>query len=162
MVESPYPLRQPHFGPGCCSAEIEELLGDCHERLPEYSEYLALCRRVDATDVFNGYFLFSPVHAVQRGEGPRLLHVGSGPDLSEVRVLPIGGDGGGNLFLMGYSPNAAGAVWKWDHEYGARFDGMAKDGITKIADDFAGFLERIAEDWEHFTSGDRAWHYVSG
>jgi hypothetical protein len=161
-LDSPYPLRKPSFGPGCCAPEIAELLGEGATRVSEYAEYLCLCRRVDAGDVFNGYFLFSPLLVVRQTDGPRRLHVGHGADLSEVEVLTVGGDGGGNLFLMSKSPNESGAVWKWNHEAEVRFDGVAKDGLTKVADSFGGFLERVAADWEHFAAGDRTWDYISG
>jgi hypothetical protein len=161
-LDSPYPLHKPSFGPGCCAPEVDELLGDRAARLSEYAEYLRLCRRVDGADVFNGYFLFSPLLVVRQTEAPRRLHVGHGADLSEVEVLTVGGDGGGNLFLMSTSPDAPGAVWKWDHEAEVRFDGVAKDGLTRVADSFGGFLERVATDWEHFVARDRTWNYISG
>ncbi len=160
-LQAPYAREMPFFGPGCCEAEIAELLGNRAPRLAEYGEYLRLCRRIDAADVFNGYSLFSPLLVVQQTEAPRRLLVGREPQLLEVEVLAVGGDGGGNLFLMSTSSNQPGAVWKWDHESGARFDGVARDGLTEVAGDFAGFLERIATDWEHFAAGDDAWSYLA-
>jgi len=74
--------------------------------------------------------------------------------LNRLRVLPIGADGGGNLFLMDRASNALGAVWKWDHEFQPRFDGVAREGLSYVAGSFVEFLERVAEDWEHFLAGD--------
>jgi hypothetical protein len=163
-LPSPYPLKPPRFGPGCTPAEVEELLGDASVHVPEYAQYLGLCRRIDAPDVFCGYFLHSPLQvARQTSSQPRLLHVDEGPgNQAEVRVLVIGSDGGGNLFLMGTSPPHAGSVWKWNHEHEVRFDGMAKDGLTLVAPSVGGFLDRLATDWEHFANGDRAWSYFAG
>jgi hypothetical protein len=113
-LESPYELESPSFGPGCHDAEIDELAGA--GPLPQdYREFLSRCREIVAEDVFTGYFLFSPIQVVT-SDGPQILHVELHGKLDEVKALPIGGDGGGNLFMMGRTPNAPGAVWKWDHE----------------------------------------------
>jgi hypothetical protein len=162
-LESPYPLHSPAFGPPCCDAEIDELLGSAASRVSEYVEFLRLCRRIDASDVFNGYFLYSPVAiAASDGSIPRILQVDLGRGLDEVFVLRIGGDGGGNQFVMGTGKNAPGTVWKWNHEHPVRFDGMAKEGLSQVATSFSAFLERMAEDWEHFVDRDRSWTYLSG
>jgi hypothetical protein len=163
-MSSPYPLLEPRFGPGCCDGELEELRQGFRgpRALPEdYVEYLSLCRRIDAADVFNGYFLFSPLRLCGSA-GPSSVQV---PDLGiydEVFVLSVGGDGGGNLFVMGTSPSALGFIWKWNHECPPRFDGVALKGVTLVARGFTEFLDRIAEDWEHFAAGDKEWAYVSG
>ena len=159
-MDSPYPLMAPEFGAGCHEAEIEELEGKT--RLADgHREFLLACRRIDASDVYNGYFLFSPI-VIATIDGPRRLYVSNEPHLEEVSVSPIGGDGGGNLFLIGRSPNALGWVWKWNHEYPIRFDGVAREGLLLLSRSFEGFLERIADDWEHFVSQDREWDYISG
>jgi len=152
----------PKFGPGCCDGEVEELLGEWRIQLAEYVEFLATCRRIEAADVYNGYFLFSPLLIVRQSDAPRRLHVGTEPNLIEVNVLAIGGDGGGNMFMLGTSGPLLGNVWKWNHEFPVRFDGVALDGITKLADCFAAFLERVALDWEHFVSQDTSWDYIAG
>lgn len=163
LLESPYPLHGPHLGPACCEAEIEELEQVVRGSLPsEYREYLATCRRIDAEDVFCGYFLFSPLRIVG-GDGSRpRFHVKLRGQLDEVWVVPVGGDGGGNLFVMGTTENASGVVWKWNHEHPVRFDGMAQEGLMQVASSFAEFLERLATDWEHFVGGDRGWAYLAG
>jgi len=161
-IESPYPLDVPRFGPACCEAEIDELLGAKRVELAEYSEFLSINRRIDAADIYNGYFLFSPLLVARQIDMPQRLHVGIEPNLSEVEVLPIGSDGGGNGFLMGRSGPSVGLVWKWDHERVVRSDGVAREGVVKVAETFVGFLERVALDWEHFVSGDTSWSYISG
>jgi hypothetical protein len=88
--------------------------------------------------------------------------VGVEPRLEEVFVLAVAGDGGGNQFLKAVGSEAAGQVWKWNHERPVRFDGVAREGLTVVAGSFTAFLERVAEDWEHFVHNDRAWSYISG
>lgn len=161
-VESPYPLTPPHFAAGCSSAEIDELLGSAARRVQPYVEFLGLCREVDAADVFNGYFLFSPLSVTRQVHGPKRLRVGEEPGLLEVDVLAVGADGGGNLFLMGTSANLPGRVWKWNHEHAVREDGTAIDGFIETASSFESFLDRIALDWEHFVVNDADWRYISG
>ena len=166
LLDSVCPLSAPRFGPGCCDGELSELDGGFKPGLPaDYLEYLSLCRRIDAADVFNGYFIDSPLTIArpQRQDGvPRFLHVGGGATMQEIFVISMGSDGGGNLFFMGTSAVGQGQIWKWNHETEVRFDGMAKDGLTLLAPDFSGFLERMAEDWEHFVAGDHDWEYFSG
>lgn len=160
ILDFPYPIEVPEFGPGCHQVEIDEI----EENWPlptDYREYLLLCRYINAADVFNGYFLFSPI-GIATADGPKILHVEIDGGLDEVQVAAIGGDGGGNLFLMGRSPNAAGEVWKWNHEYPPRFDGVSSDGLLFVAASFTEFLERVADDWEHFVADDRDWSYISG
>jgi hypothetical protein len=163
---SSYPLAAPRFGPGCCDGELAELQSEFVSGLPaDYLEYLSLCRRIDAADVFNGYFLYSPLRLSRvKGEqgAPRFLHVGVGPALQEIFVTTIGSDGGGNRFLMGTSATGHGQIWKWSHDAELRFDGMGKDGLLLLAADFGAFLERMADDWEHFAAGEHDWPYFAG
>jgi len=161
-IESPYPLLEPTFQNGANPDEVAELgVGS----LPaDYLEYLSRCRALSATDVFNAYFIFSPLQVARIASGvPHVLHV-TGLDglLTEVHVLPIGGDGGGNMFLLEKGVGTQGRVWKWSHEYPTRFDGVASEGLTFLAPSFTAFLERVAEDWQHFVALDRSWHYISG
>ena len=130
-LPSPYPLEEPRFGPPCCEAEIGELLGGKADSVPEYVDFLRRCRRIDAADVFNGYRLFSPIGIASSDDSrPRILHVDLGAGLTEVRVIAVGSDGGGNLFLLGLGDTAAGHVWKWSHEAEVRFDGVASSGLA--------------------------------
>lgn len=67
-LDSPYPLAVPSFEPGCQDGEIKEIEGAWP--LPsDYREYLSHCRRIDASDVFNGSFVFSPIQ-VATNDGP--------------------------------------------------------------------------------------------
>jgi len=159
-----YPLEAPTFGPGCCAGELDELQQAFHAALPpDYLEFLSLCRRIVASDVFNGYYLYSPF-GLSRADSsiPRRLHVGTEPRLQEVPVVAIGGDGGGNQFLLGFGEVSSGHVWKWNHEHPVRSSGVVRQGVTEIAGSFSEFLERVADDWEHFEQNDRSWVYLSG
>ncbi|MEZ4407867.1 MAG: hypothetical protein R3A52_15545 [Polyangiales bacterium] len=80
----------------------------------------------------------------------------------ESEVIAVGGDDGGNLFVMGTSANAPGRVWRWNHEHPARADGTAIDGVTEVAADFVSFARRIALDWERIVANDTEWRYISG
>ena len=166
LLPSPYPLEAPTFGPGCCAGELEELQAAFRHPLPsDYTEFLGMCRRVVAADVFNGYYLYSPLRLSLPGTdnaAPGRLHVGSEPHLEEVWVFAVGGDGSGNQFIMGCGAARHGHVWKWSHEAEVRFDGVASQGLTHLSDSFSGLLERMADDWEHFCTHDRTWQYMSG
>ena len=125
---------------------------------PDYSEYLKRCRRIVAMDVHNGYELFSPLNSVH---GPKRIHVTvDGESLEDVPVFPIGGDGGGNLFLMDIGQRNTGRVWKWSHEHPPRQDGVAVEGLELIAASFSEFLSRVADDWDHFVDGDTDWPFL--
>jgi hypothetical protein len=163
-ADSDAALEGPKFGPGCCAGELDELDAWWADGLPDdYREFLQLCRSVAAPDVGSGYFLYSPLLLLCRDYTiPKLVHVTLPTTLQEVFVAAIGGDGGGNQFLLGMSAAGRGRVWKWSHDYPVRFDGMAKDGLTSLAESFSRFLERVGDDWEHFLAGDRSWSYMSG
>ncbi|MFO0696685.1 MAG: hypothetical protein U0230_24155 [Polyangiales bacterium] len=163
-TKSLHPLRDAVFGPGCCAGELTEFASWWRGGLPgDYEELLSLCRSVSAPDVHNGYFIYSPL-AVARQDAsiPRRLHVVIGEALEEVGVTAFAGDGAGNQFLLGMGGVGRGMVWKWSHERPVRFDGVATEGLTLEASSFVEFLERIAEDWEHFVRGDHDWVYLSG
>jgi hypothetical protein len=161
MLAHVYSVEPPKFGPACCAGELDELQE--HVPLPpDYVEFLSLCRRIVASDVLNGYYLYSPLGRPADSSIPRRLLVGAEPLLREVAVMAVAGDGGGNQFLMGVGSVAAGHVWKWNHEHPVRSDGVAREGLTEVADTFTGFLERMAGDWEHYVRDDRDWPYISG
>ena len=42
-------------------------------------------------------------------------------------------------------------------EHPPRFDGVVCEGLLLLSRSFEGFLERIADDWEHFVSQDMEW-----
>ncbi|MFO0551529.1 MAG: SMI1/KNR4 family protein [Polyangiaceae bacterium] len=153
----------PRFGPGCCNGELDEL-GAWYRGLPaDYREFLSLTRSVHAADVFNGYFFYSPLQVARRDDSlPRVLQLAVSGPIEEVPVVAVAGDGGGNQFVLGMAGQRRGWVWKWCHEYPVRFDGVANMGLTQVASTFAAFVERVAEDWEHFARDDQTWAYLSG
>jgi hypothetical protein len=115
-----------------------------------------------AMDVFIGYELFSPVVAVAvLGTGPRRVIVGPPEAPEEVRFAPVGRNGGGDLFMLGTGQSAERGVWKWLHESGTRFDGLAEaSGCVHLADTFVAFLARVNEDWKAFVSDTQGWEYI--
>ena len=164
-MESSYPLSQPTFGAGCSEREVLALQKAIGAPLPDdYREYLSSCGRIDAADVFNGYFVYAP-HDVARlhasGEVPGLIRYSEGAIVIESRVIAVGGDGGGNQFLLSTTAPWVGRMWKFDHEAGFA-DGVAGQGIRAIAETFSGFLERVATDWERFIEDDQEWEFLSG
>lgn len=100
-------------------------------------------------DVFNGYALLTPDKAVAMRADPSIPQ--SISDDAELHAcVPIGADGGGNLFLLTLPD---GRVWKWRHD---------RRTSVPVAESFDHVLERVVADWEHFVEGDAAWEYLSG
>lgn len=77
-------------------------------------------------------------------------------------IEPIGGDGGGNFFLLEATSRSDASVWKWLHELGCADDGIDSESVVEMARSFSAFLERMADDWEAFVRDDRAWRFMSG
>jgi SMI1 / KNR4 family (SUKH-1) len=149
-VHSAYPLHAPTFDGPAEPAALAKLEAAAAAELPaSYRDFLRECAGFTAMDVFNGYQLFTPdkILALRRD-----YSIPSSVSMHDERqpYIPIGGDGGGNLFLMGLS---SGVICKWQHETGAS---------TPIAESFARFLDRIIEDWAHFIEADDEWPYLSG
>lgn len=118
-------------------------LADLAALPPELLEFFALCGRVRAGNIRNGYDV-GDWGAVQRDPANGLpLTIDREP------VFAVGFDGGGNAFLHSL---ADGRVWRWDHETGA---------TAPVADSFAQLLHRIADDWEHHLADDREWVYLA-
>lgn len=44
--------------------------------------------------------------------------------------------------MVGITSNAPGAIWKWDHEFPPRFDGVSEQGLSYLAGSFVELLER--------------------
>ena len=109
---------------------------------------------------YNGYALFPPDLLIRIDTGPRRLL--KKETASPVPVLPIGGDGGGNLFVLEVTSRCDAWVWKWLHELGCADDGVETESIEVMSRSFSAFLERIADDWEAFLRDDRAWSFMSG
>ena len=106
-------------------------------------EFFAACDQITAMSIHNGYTLGGAAWVL------RELKNGTFPQQVESQaVLPFGTDGGGNAFLVGIAEDA---VWGWNHETGE---------LTRVADSLAAFLNRVADDWEHYADGDNAWRYL--
>jgi SMI1 / KNR4 family (SUKH-1) len=142
--------ERPTFSPGASTDAIVGLQAILPAPLPnDFIDFLRACEAVIAVNVWNGYWIGGInqlARSVRRGDYPAMLS----DEAREAAVFPIGTDGGGNAFLMSLQ---SGQIWKWDRETG---------NAQNVAATFAGLLERVAEDWEHFLSGDKSWHYLSG
>jgi hypothetical protein len=141
--------ERPKFSPGASADSVvgfEKVVGT---RLPEQlAHFLRQCDSIVAMDVWIGYWVGGVeqlLRSMGRKDFPAKL-VEANHDV----VVPVATDGGGNAFLMSVKDQR---VWKWNHETG---------NSTTVAHDFASFLQRIADDWEHFLARDSAWHYLSG
>ncbi|TWT49553.1 SMI1 / KNR4 family protein [Rubripirellula amarantea] len=113
---------------------------------PDIRDFFAVHDEVTAMDIHNGYSIGGSTglaRSVARGDFP--LSVDS------VDVFPIGSDGGGNAFLM---PRAGGGpVWKWRHDIG---------DFVAVADSFAQFLDRLADDFHAYADGRTDWDFMAG
>jgi hypothetical protein len=141
-LDSAYPLKEPIFGMGTPEAEVIALESYVQVALPE--DFLLF------QDIWNGYHLMDATHIkaiMSDADWPLIIQSEDSPTV----LMPIGGDGGGNLFLMDLKNE--GHVLKWDHETGRK---------DLVAVGFFEFLYRVLEDWKHFTSGDGGWKYLAG
>lgn len=163
-LSSLYPLEAPVFGPPASWADVAVLEEQAGASLPaDYKEFLQACGPVSAMDFHGGYdFLARPVIrriVSQSAEVPRAVLRGG----RKVSIIPVAGDGGGNLFLLAVRPPFT--VWKWNHEIGAAENGFLPEdsrALSPVAEDFTGFLRRVIEDWRHFLDEDTSWSYLSG
>jgi hypothetical protein len=163
-LPSVYPLEPATFGAPASKADIAALEEQTTCGLPaDYKAFLLRCGSVSAMDFFNGYAILEGpvVHGImsQQDEVPRYVRRSG----SEVPVVPMAGDGGGNLFLL--AAQAPFTVWKWDHETGAADDGILPEespALAPVAGSFTEFLRRVVEDWRHFMDEDTDWPYISG
>jgi SMI1 / KNR4 family (SUKH-1) len=160
LVTAPIRLEAPRWGTPASEAEVAELEAEVAGRLPDdYRSFLLRHGSVAAMDVLNGYDIFGARQAlaITRGDdAPRQIRMGS--DI--VPVVVCGGDGGGNLFLLGTNGLA---VFKWLHEYGID-DQQITHGraIERLSTSFTAFLERVGLDWKHFVADNRDWKYIAG
>src|SRR5688500_12292472 len=153
--------EEPVFDGQATDDELREFASRTAEALPsDYVDYLKRCRRIVAMDVHNGYELFAPSSDVRSPERSQVS--GDGRVAEEVPVLPVGGDGGGKRFLLAIGSRPAGRVWEWLHEYPIPPNGIAVEGLERVAASFSAFLARVADDWEHFVDGDDEWKFLSG
>jgi hypothetical protein len=163
-LPSVYPLEPATFGVPASEADIAALEEHVACSLPaDYKAFLLRCSSVSAMDFYNGYAILerTVVQGImsQQEEVPRYVRRSG----SEVPVVPMAGDGGGNLFLLAAQPPFT--VWKWDHETGAADDGILPEqsrALVPVAGSFTEFLRRVVEDWRHFMDEDTEWPYISG
>ncbi len=126
--------------------------GGMGDQLPDaYKEFLRLSGGVTAMDVYNGYQLLS-VSLLRRirGESETPRTVGASA------VLPVGADGGGNLFLL--SLRSPFTVWKWNHEVGAADGGRLAENheaLSVVCSGFSEFLFGLSRT-EHFVQVTKA------
>jgi len=146
-----YPLEAPIFGTGISQSDIASLEAAIKAPLPkDFLAFQKLCGFISAMDIWNGYSLMeaSRINAlIVDAHSPPAIQVVNG----QSTLIPIGGDGGGNLFLTAFADSYH--ISKWNHETGSQ---------EKLADSFTEFLERMLEDWEHFVIQDSDWKYMSG
>jgi hypothetical protein len=156
-LRSSYALAAPSFHSPASKAKIHALDVELAAPVPaDYRAFLALCGRVSAMDVHNGYDLLPPPLALRIRRQDAIPKA-----IDAVAVLPIAADGGGNLFLLGVHPPHE--VWKWNHEIGAARDGALpseSEALSHVSYGFTAFLQRVVQDWEHFAEGDDAWPFL--
>ena len=157
-----YPVEEAAFEEGATASRIDQLAALVAQPLPpDYRYFLSRCAGFVAMDFHNGCAVHTPelVTRLFREPGaPKRLVAATGANT----LLPVAGDGGGNVFLL--SLGAAGSVLRWDHEIGgSRAEVSPGDpGISIVADGFTAFLERIRDDWRHFLGPDPdAWEYLT-
>jgi len=147
-----YPTDEPTFGDGATEADLNAFEAMLPAPLPiDFQYFQTICGSISAPHIWNGYFLHE-IMLVQRimfdyESYPKNFFL----DINRLRMLPIGSDGGGNLFLMSIGP--ANYITKWNHEVNEQ---------SRLANNFTEFLQRMVEDWEHFIVEDSGWHYMSG
>jgi hypothetical protein len=158
-----YAVPAARFEAGASADRIQALRDAAGTSLPvDYEEFLAECAGFTGMHFHNGYALFGPEHVggLLQGEGPPKYLLSAG---RKGRVLPIGGDGGGNLFLLEVAPPFR--VLKWHHERYSREEACSPDArcLSLISEGFTAFLVRVAADWRRYLEGgEDKWPYISG
>lgn len=157
-----YPVEEATFEDGASEARIDELAALVGEPLPQdYRYFLTRCAGFVAMDFHNGYAMHPPelvARMFRDAVAPK--RVAAAPAAGVL--LPVAGDGGGNLFLLGLGATAP--VLRWDHESGGSPTHVASGnpGLTFVADGFTAFLERIRDDWRHFLAPESdSWDYIT-
>ena len=137
-----HPVEAAAFADGADASRIHAVAALAGAPLPaDYAYFLSRCAGFVGMDFQNGYVVHAPEDVV------RLLRERGGA----AAVLPVGADGGGNAFLL--QLRAPHGVLRWDHAVG---------GHQPVADGFAGFLERVRDDWRAFLGPDpEAWTYIT-
>ena len=157
-----YPVEEAVFEEGASPSRIEQLAALVAEPLPpDYRYFLSRCAGFVAMDFHNGYAVHAPelVARMFRDAGaPKRVIAAT----AAHTLLPVAGDGGGNVFLLGLG--VATFVLRWNHEtVGSHSEVASGDpSLTIVADSFAAFLERVRDDWRHYLGPDPdSWAYIT-
>ena len=157
-----YPVEEATFETGAAAFHIASVAALVEEPLPfDYQYFLSQCGGFAGMDFHNGYVVHRPDEVVrlfrEAGAPQRVITANDA-----VPVLPVAGDGGGNVFLLQLrTPHI---VLRWDHEIGESGDALpaAHPGFREISRGFVSLLERIREDWRHFLGSDpESWTYIA-
>ena len=140
----------PEFLPAPTREQWESTKRSLAVPLPgDLSEYLALSGGIRGMSVHNGYHICGASDIVKMNSTSDVWppsEVSTGACTEPVLIVAL--DGGGNAFL--FSPRSEN-VWRWDHETGK---------MTTVAESFAGFLHRVAEDWTAYVQDREQWTYL--
>ena len=157
-----YSVEEATFERGASVSRIAAIAAIIAQPLPiDYSHFLTKCAGFVGMDFHNGYVIHTPEEVVRlfrQGGTPKRLTTAD----AAIPVLPVAGDGGGNVFLLQLAPPHF--VLRWDHEIGDIGEEVPATHhcFRPISDSFVSFLERIREDWSHFLGPDpAAWIYIT-
>jgi cell wall assembly regulator SMI1 len=134
---------RPTFDPPATDEAVAVLERAAGFPLPaDLRAFFALTDRVNGLSVHNGYSI----------GGTELLAALVGSDgvpreVPDGLAAPVASDGGGNGFLV----SQTGRVWGWDHETGQ---------VRLVAESFAAFLKRVAEDWAAYVADTPGWRFL--
>ena len=135
------------FAPPASEDEITELEGVVVGGLPDdYKQYLRASRRMELPEIS----VFSPLQVARMYpalEIPQRLVTGLPDRPVEDAVIPVGGNGGGDLFLMGTRGPSFGAVWFWEHESEEPVHGSSSVGFARRAGSFSEFLAQLRDEF---------------
>jgi hypothetical protein len=157
-----YPVEEATFESGAAASRIDSIAALVGEPLPsDYSYFLSRCAGFVGMDFHNGYVMHTPEEVVRifhEAGAPQRVATGRGA----IPVLPVAGDGGGNLFLL--QVRLPHDVLRWDHELGDARDTVpvTHHSLQPVADSFVSLLERIRDDWSQFLGpGPASWTYIT-
>ena len=157
-----YEVEEASFESGAAASHIESIAALVAAPLPsEYGYFLSQCGGFVGMDFHNGYVMHTPQEVVRifrEGGAPQRVTTAHGA----IPVLPVAGDGGGNVFLL--QVRTPHGVLRWAHELGGARDVVPVTDrcLQPVAGDFVSFLERIRDDWRHFLGPDPAsWSYIT-
>lgn len=139
--------EQPTFATPATPQQVAQLEAAIGGSIPaDIRNFFAIHDAITAMGIHCGYSIGGSTilaRSVARGDYPSFVN--------SVEVFPIGSDGGGNAFLL---PRAGGGpVWKWRHDIG---------DFVVVAESFAQFLTRLADDFHAYADGLTDWEYMAG